>query len=154
MYNESGPIPFGYANEQLAAFDPANPRNEDHVGHKVEWENDIVMSAGGGQFQITCDVLTKLHQGTHSKDAFTNDLHELVYHLSCGDGTKFHVVWSPLSASRVSSVAPADGGAADRRVPLRRRIRPRAVASAPFRTASASSSRCSCRTARTRTSAR
>ena len=39
-------------------------------------------------FQIKCDVLTKLHQGTHSKDAFTNNLHELVYHLSCGDGTE------------------------------------------------------------------
>ena len=83
---------FGYANEQLAAFDPANPRNEDHVGHKIEWENDVELTAGGGQFQIRCDVLTKLHQGTHSKDAFTNNLHELVYHLSCGDGTKFHVV--------------------------------------------------------------
>ncbi len=30
---------------------------------------------------VKCDVLTKLHQGTHSKDAFTNNLHELVYHI-------------------------------------------------------------------------
>ena len=92
LYDESGAIPFGYANEQLAAFDPANPRNEDHVGHKIEWANDVELTAGGGSFQIKCDVLTKLHQGTHSKDAFTNNLHELVYHLSCGDGTRFHVV--------------------------------------------------------------
>ena len=39
-------------------------------------------------FEIRCDVLTKLHQGTHSKDAFTNNLHELAYHIRCTDGTE------------------------------------------------------------------
>ena len=36
LYAFVGPIPFGYANEQLDAYDPANPRHEDHFGHKIE----------------------------------------------------------------------------------------------------------------------
>jgi hypothetical protein len=93
LYSRLGPIPFGYANEMLDLFDPATRRHEDHVGHKVEWENDVVFSAGdglGGFFSITCDVLTKLHQGTHSRDAFTNNLHELVYAIRCSDGTELY----------------------------------------------------------------
>ena len=90
-----GPIPFGYANEQLETFDPLNPRREDHVGHKVEWENDILMRVNSDVasplFDVRCDVLVKLHQGTHSKDAFTNNVHELVYHIACNDGTAMHV---------------------------------------------------------------
>jgi hypothetical protein len=68
-------------------------RHEDHVGHKIEWENDIVLrtSAGGGLIDVRCDVLTKLHQGTHSRDAFTNNVHELNYHLRCSDRTELHV---------------------------------------------------------------
>ena len=95
LYREVGPIPFGYANEQLDVYDPLTTRHEDHFGHKVEWENDVPMSFGGDaasqMFAITCDVLTKLHQGTHSKDAFTNNLHELAYHIRCSDGTELHV---------------------------------------------------------------
>ena len=95
LYRQVGPIPFGYANEQLELYDPANPRNEDHFGHKVEWENDVRLNFGSDaadrMFDIRCDVLTKLHQGTHSRDAFTNNLHELVYHISCSDGTEMHV---------------------------------------------------------------
>jgi len=92
LYAEVGPIPFGYANEQLDVYDPANPRHEDHFGHKIEWENDVLMrfgsAAAGSLFEIRCDVLAKLHQGTHSKDAFTNNLHELAYHIRCTDGTR------------------------------------------------------------------
>src|SRR2546425_758091 len=95
LYAEVGPIPFGYANEQLDVYDPANPRHEDHFGHKIEWENDVLMrfgsAAAGSLFEIRCDVLAKLHQGTHSKDAFTNNLHELAYHLRCSDGTQLHI---------------------------------------------------------------
>lgn len=36
-------------------------------------------------------MLAKLHQGTHSKDAFTNNLHELAYHIRCTDGTQLHI---------------------------------------------------------------
>jgi len=94
LYGDAGGLPFGVANEALAISDPANPRDEDHVGHKVEWENGIDLQfsgAGSAIFTGKCDVLTKLHQGTHSKDAFTNNLHELVYHIKCSDGTEMHV---------------------------------------------------------------
>ena len=36
LYDDAGGLPFGLANEALAISDPANPRDEDHVGHKVE----------------------------------------------------------------------------------------------------------------------
>jgi hypothetical protein len=39
----------------------------------------------------TCDALVKLHQGTHSADAFTNNVHEFVYHLRCADGAAIHL---------------------------------------------------------------
>jgi hypothetical protein len=95
LYGTVGPIPFGFANEQLDLWDPAGSRREDHVGHKVEWENDIRLNFGGSVagalLELRCDVLTKLHQGTHSGDAFTNNLHELAYHIRCDDGTQMHV---------------------------------------------------------------
>ena len=94
LYGDVGDIPFAYANEQLDVWDPNGKRHEDHVGHKVEWENDVEFSTGdgiGGFFKVTCDVLVKLHQGTHSKDAFTNNVHELVYHIRCSDNTEMHI---------------------------------------------------------------
>jgi hypothetical protein len=94
LYDDADNLPFGYANEQLAISDPANPRDEDHFGHKVEWQNDMKLEfsgAGSAIFEMECDVLTKLHQGTHSKDAFTNNVHELIYHFKCQDGTEMHV---------------------------------------------------------------
>lgn len=97
LYRSVGPIPLGYANEQLEIYDPANPRNEDHFGHKFEWDNDVEMNAGSSLankfFDIRCDILVKFHQGTHSKDAFTNNLHELVYHIKCNDGTELHTTF-------------------------------------------------------------
>ncbi len=95
LYWTVGPIPLGYANEQLDIWDPSLSRHEDHVGHKFEWENDVRMRLADGVasevFEVTCDVLTKLHQGTHSPDAFVNNLHELVYHIRCSDGTEMHL---------------------------------------------------------------
>jgi hypothetical protein len=94
LYSAVGDLPFGYASEMRAISDPAHPRDEDHVGHKIEWENDLQLSlAGDGvtAYTTVCDVLIKLHQGTHSADAFTNNLHELVYHLRCEDDTEMHV---------------------------------------------------------------
>ncbi len=95
LYRDVGPIPFGLANEALETWDPQNPRREDHVGHKIEWENDVELVRGdgvtGALFTVKCDVLVKLHQGTHSKDAFTNNLHEVAYHVRCSDGTEMHV---------------------------------------------------------------
>jgi len=75
-------------------------RHEDHVGHKIEWENNVQMvvnkctrPASNGCFEttpttISCDFLMKVHQGTHSPDAFTNNVHELAYFVQCNDGTK------------------------------------------------------------------
>lgn len=91
LYDQVGDIPLGYANEQLDIYDPTRRRHEDHVGHKIEWENDVEMHIAGiadEVLDLRCDVLVKLHQGTHSKDAFTNNLHELVYHIRCTDGTR------------------------------------------------------------------
>lgn len=92
LYNAVGKIPFGYANEYLTASGFVGERHEDHVGHKIEWENDIEMRLGAGGsavFDISCDVMTKLHQGTHSPDAYTNNMHEVVYHIRCTDGSGF-----------------------------------------------------------------
>lgn len=94
LYGSVGDIPFGYANEVLDTWDPSGRRHEDHVGHKVEWENNVQMSLDGianDVLNLRCDIMTKLHQGTHSKDAFTNNLHELVYHIKCTDGTEMHI---------------------------------------------------------------
>jgi hypothetical protein len=82
-------LPFGYVNEQLAMSDPAHPRHEDHVGHKIEWKNDVVVKLPNGRNGPTCQILTKLHQGTHSPDAFTNNMHELFYYVSCNNGVHF-----------------------------------------------------------------
>ena len=94
LYEDAEGLPFGFANEMRALADPANPRDEDHVGHKVEWENDVPLlslSGSSAGSSIRCSILTKLHQGTHSKDAFTNNLHELIYHIRCEDGIEMHV---------------------------------------------------------------
>lgn len=108
-----GPIPFGYANEQLEVWDPLNPRHEDHVGHKVEWENGVAMRVNSDVasplFDIRCDVLVKLHQGTHSKDAFTNNVHELVYHIACNDGTTMHVTMLTAIGKPGEFVRSCDG---------------------------------------------
>jgi hypothetical protein len=93
-----GGVLFGYANEQLDVFNQSKGiingmRHEDHVGHKIEWENDVPMfestTTGGANrraLAVTCDFLMKIHQGTHSKDAFTNNMHELLYAMQCHDG--------------------------------------------------------------------
>ncbi|MGE0355082.1 MAG: hypothetical protein AB7Q69_17860 [Gemmatimonadales bacterium] len=101
LFQDVGLIPFGYANEVQDLADPGTMRHEDHVGHKIEWENDIEVQLGDGLagqiLTITCDVMVKLHQGTHSKDAFTNNMHELAYHIECTDGTAIHfTVLTPI----------------------------------------------------------
>ncbi len=105
IYADVGPIPFGYANEHLEEGGFGAPRNEDHVGHKVEWENDIVMNlddedGSSAALHVVCDVLVKLHQGTHSADAFTNNMHEVVYHIRCTDRTGFSITaLSPIGTA-------------------------------------------------------
>jgi len=93
-----GGVLFGYANETLDAWNSVNNittgmRHEDHVGHKIEWANNITVyestTTGGANrraLAVTCDFFMKIHQGTHSKDAFTNNMHELLYAMQCHDG--------------------------------------------------------------------
>jgi hypothetical protein len=96
-------IPFGYASEALVEFAAANPgtanRFEDHVGHKVEYRNDVTLldasggylyteGPGGEQIRVVCDYLMKVHQGSHSADATINNAHELLYAARCNDGTE------------------------------------------------------------------
>ena len=111
LFAQVGPIPFGYANEQLDAYDPANPRHEDHFGHKVEWENDVPLHFGSAAadqlFEIRCDVLTKLHQGTHSRDAFTNNMHELRITSAVPTGPSCTSPSSQRSGTPAGSRAPA-----------------------------------------------
>jgi hypothetical protein len=60
MYGLIGDLAFGYANEALDAGTTGVTRHEDHVGHKVEWENDVSMRVGGAAgslFDVRCDVL-------------------------------------------------------------------------------------------------
>lgn len=91
LYAEVGDIPFGLANEALLEFPDRMPRAEDHFGHKIEWANGLeFVPSKAGSVGRRCDVLVKLHQGTHSADAFTNNVHELAYHLRCDDGAVMH----------------------------------------------------------------
>ena len=83
-----GGLPFGFANQrQLDAG--IGEREEDHVGHKVFWRNGVRLqqSPGRADLGVTCDFLVKLHQGTHSPDAFVENAHELAYFVRCSDGT-------------------------------------------------------------------
>lgn len=94
LHSWLGELAFGHANEMLDVWDPDGIRHEDHVGHKVEWENDIRLDFAGGAgavLEVTCDVFTKMHQGSHSKDAFTNNVHEITYAIRCNDDTEMRI---------------------------------------------------------------
>jgi len=92
-------IPFGYVSEALDAWSASTgavTRHEDNVGHKIIVADDVRMVTasprgyvrdGAGQI-VTCDVLMKVHQGTHSGDALINNAHELLYAARCSDGTE------------------------------------------------------------------
>lgn len=101
-------LPFGYVNEQYDVYNASKGisgmRHEDHVGHKVDFANgepDIathVMSSDpvGGVWVgkngngvvvadtgVRCFYLSKAHQGVSTKDAFTNNIHEVFYFADC-----------------------------------------------------------------------
>ena len=141
LFDDVGLMPFGLCQQQLEIFDPRNPRNEDHVGHKVEWENDVHLDFGdgkGGIIEVTCDVLAKLHQGTHSKDAFTNNLHELIYHIRCSDRTEMHITLMTAIGTPGEFVVSAPVTSMWSWARPRRAIRRAAGASASCRIAAAS----------------
>jgi hypothetical protein len=81
-------IPFGAATEALEDYPGAAARSEDHVGYKIDYENDVPLSTASGRIGVTCDYLVRVHQGTHSPDALTNNVHELLYASRCTDGTE------------------------------------------------------------------
>jgi hypothetical protein len=59
------------------------------VGHKIEWEaqGEVRIHEGPGddsrRVVAHCDYFAKIHQGTHSKDAFSNNLHEVFSLVDC-----------------------------------------------------------------------
>ena len=84
--------PFGYA---MAVYNRthAKIRREDHFGHKVIVANGIRMAIGNSQNPnadiydtgIRCDWYSKIHQGSYSADALTNNMHEYFLTLICND---------------------------------------------------------------------
>jgi hypothetical protein len=97
LFKTVGAIPFGYVNEQLSPTDPAFQRNEDHAGHKVAMFNGLLALDENNQTStFTCDVLFKLHQGTHSPDALRNNSHERFLNYQCGNGVQAR--WKGLQA--------------------------------------------------------
>lgn len=101
-------VPFGWVAETADAWFQAQGipamRHEDHVGHKIEWANgepDIAThgmssAANGGVWigrlgdgvmaqdtGMRCFFLAKAHQGVSTADAFTHNLHEVLYLADC-----------------------------------------------------------------------
>jgi hypothetical protein len=84
----------GYANEKHFELDMVNVRDEDHVGHKFFLVNEAPFGAFGQYNGVLCNLLVKVHQGTHSADALTNNLHEMHYNATCNNG--IDVRWKNL----------------------------------------------------------
>ncbi|MGP4111850.1 hypothetical protein ACTWP5_13150 [Streptomyces sp. 4N509B] len=94
LFSTDGWPAFGYTAEVLMeSTSESSHRHEDHVGHKVLAVNNqnVIQGDNGTSFfppqgstVATCDTLLKFHQGTHSTDAFTNNVHELIFHQRCG----------------------------------------------------------------------
>ncbi len=81
-------IPFGAATEALEDYPGAAKRSEDHVGYKIDYANDVPLTTAAGAHGVTCDYLVRVHQGSHSADALSNNVHELLYASRCTDGTE------------------------------------------------------------------
>lgn len=108
LFRTTGPLTFGYVNEQLSPSDPAFQRNEDHVAHKVALFNGLeaLDTNDPARTPLTCDVLFKLHQGSHSPDAFRNNVHERFLNYQCSNNLEAR--WKGLqpfgSANQFSEV--------------------------------------------------
>lgn len=83
--------PFGYVAEQHAPGNPAQQRREDHVGHKVLVANNWQMYRASDGRGERCDVVVKLHMGTHSPDALVNTAHEVFVSGQCEGQQPFDV---------------------------------------------------------------
>ncbi len=83
--------PFGYVNEQHSPGNPALQRREDHVGHKVLVANGWRMYRNSDGRDERCNVVVKLHMGTHSADALVNTAHEVFMGGQCEGQQPFHI---------------------------------------------------------------
>ena len=96
-YAFAGGVPFGFVH---GGGGTGGERREDHVGHKVVVRNGYGIVAGNPQngdaaagttepivrVGVTCDWLSKIHQGSHSDDALGDNAHEYYLNLRCDDG--------------------------------------------------------------------
>jgi len=98
-YSFAEGIPFGITHGGSAGF----MRHEDHVGHKIivqtGWglvdgnpQNGIQPDSGFiRRTGINCDWLSKIHQGSWSRDALANNAHEYFLNLRCTDGVQMRL---------------------------------------------------------------
>ncbi len=91
----SGMPPFGFVNENHEPGSAALQRNEDHFGHKVIVANNWTMQ-GPNATTKQCDLIVKIHVGTHSPDALTNTAHELHAAGQCEGLEPFNVKYFAL----------------------------------------------------------
>jgi len=98
-YAFSNGVPFGITH----GIGNGLMRHEDHVGHKVVVQTGWSLVDGNpqnGQLPntdaisrtgYTCDWLSKLHQGSWSRDALANNAHEYFLNLRCTDGVQLRL---------------------------------------------------------------
>ena len=106
VFELSGGWPaFGYA-----AAHAGGARHEDHVGHKVSVAT-FRAAIGNGSGPDTlydagfeCHWLSKIHQGSHSMDAFANHLHEYFLAIQCLDGENAEGVQDGLTIGTEFSI--------------------------------------------------
>jgi len=91
-------VPFGLVHGGMGGTGPGAGRREDHVGHKIVVRNGYGLVDGNPQngtvpdtspivrVGITCDWLSKIHQGSWSDDALGDNAHEYYLNLRCDDG--------------------------------------------------------------------
>ena len=92
-------VPFGVTHGD----DGGLMRHEDHVGHKVVVQSGWGLVDGNPQngqqpdsatiqrTGISCDWLSKIHQGSWSRDALANNAHEYFLNLRCTDGVQIRL---------------------------------------------------------------
>ena len=92
-------VPFGMTHGDASGV----RRHEDHVGHKVVVQTNWGLVDGNPQngrqpdsdpirrTGIQCDWLSKLHQGSWSRDALANNAHEYFLNLRCTDGVELRL---------------------------------------------------------------
>ncbi|MFV0434064.1 MAG: hypothetical protein ACK5LO_08805 [Leucobacter sp.] len=92
-------LPFGYTSEEvdnhIHEHGGMSMRHEDNPGHKVFLANDVKMLDADRNWlrladgtRLECDFLIKLHQGSWSPDATSNNAHESLFAAKCNDGTE------------------------------------------------------------------